>query len=525
MGRLILIYMAIIVSGLVCISSAAGTEYVSRKGFVTLQFDDTHSLHYSQIFPLLESHDYKGSFGYVTESSALGIENCTWQMTEIYQAGHEIQDHTTRHDYRWGTHIDTLRDEITEWIPHPMVDVATWDSLCQRSLFIIDSLGMETIGWNHPGGGTHTEIPGYPGWSWLGGQDNSLYELIGTYYEYALGSGVSPWTAHVNLRGHNCPDRYPFFNVPHWTLDKRAMDDVITDVADAVESGLWYLAVSHGVDMHQVAQVETLVEWLSTTDIEVVTCRKGVERVTVGSPDPSCNQFPQAKMTIDRDGNNKPDGFIGECEWDTLTASPVEGASCIKIYGDTEFVCYGPEVGRNSLSVWLGYPGPSSGLVRVCWSKLGFGWEALGDTIVSVFPCVGWTLVDSTVSPRMIVDIGEEVDRLRIRIVPVGCTPLLASYPSLVLAEYAGAPVNERTLEGSGQLHIRPNPVRRGDIISITPACDAALYDVMGRHVLTPELPIYSDVLEIDAATLAPGIYFVGNSDPSRAKAKIVVIR
>jgi len=494
MGRSVRVSMFIMVLALICISSVAGTEYASRKGFVTLQFDDSHWLHYSQIFPLLESHGYKGSFGYVTESSQLGIEHYPEKMQAIYQAGHEIQDHTLRHDYKWATHIDTVRDDIREWIEHPMVDVATWDSLCERSLFIIDSLGMEAIAWNQPGGGPNTVIPGHPEWSWLGDENDSLYALIGSKYSYAIATGVWPQTAHLNLRGHNCPDRYPFFNVPHWTIDERAMGDVITDVADAVASGLWYLAVSHAKNAYQVAQVETPLEWLSTNDIEVVPCREGVERVTLRIPDPLCNQFPQARMTMDRDCNNKPDGFIGECEWDTLMASPVEGASCIKIYGDTEFICYGPEAGRSALSVWLGYPGPASGLVRVIWGKIGFEWEALGDTMVTVFPDVGWTLIDSTTSPRMLIDIGEEVDRLRVIIRPIGCAPLLASYPSLVLTEYAGASIPGQTPEWDGNLRISPNPVRPGDVVTITPARDAVLYDVMGRHVLKFKSPLDSDL-------------------------------
>jgi peptidoglycan/xylan/chitin deacetylase (PgdA/CDA1 family) len=524
MGRLLRILVTITISISTLAPFISSSEYVSRKGFVTLQFDDSHWLHYYHIFPLLETHGYKGSFGYVTESSELGIENSASQMQLIYNAGHEIQDHTTRHNYMWATHIDTLRDEIVEWIPYPLVDVPTWDSLCERSLFIIDSLGMHTVGWNEPGGGVNTIVPDHPEWSWRGACDDSLYEVIASKYSYALAFGVYPQTAHMNLRGHNCPDRYPFFCVPHWTIDDRAMADVITDMADAVESGLWYLAVSHGRDLHQVAQVETLVEWLSTTDIEVVTCGEGVERVTLGYPDPCCNQFPQAKMTIDRDGNNKPDGFTGACEWDTVTTSPVEGASCIKIYGDAEFMCYGPEVGRHALSIWLRYPGPASGLVRICWSQIDFDWNTVSDTMVSASVGLEWTLVDSTLSRMMILDIGEEVDRIRVLIRPIACTPLLASYPSLLLDAQAGVYTPGRPPEGPSELHISPNPVRRGDVVSIAPAGAAILYDIMGRHVLTPELPHGSDVLKVDAAGLAPGVYFVSTSQSGQARAKIVVI-
>ena len=110
-------------------------EYVPRTGFVTLQFDDSHLLHYSHTFPLLEEHGLKGSFGYWTESSELGIEGSPWLMRQIYLAGHEIQDHTTRHDYMWATHVDTLDDGVTDWIEYTFADVATWgQSLRAESL-------------------------------------------------------------------------------------------------------------------------------------------------------------------------------------------------------------------------------------------------------------------------------------------------------------------------------------------------------------------------------------------------------
>ena len=64
-----------------------------------------------------------------------------------------------------------------------------------------------------------------------------------------------------------------------------------------------------------------------------------------------------------------------------------------------------------------------------------------------------------------------------------------------------------------------------GGVVTITPARAAVIYDVMGRHVIKCRPPLDSDALAIDASKLAPGIYFVGTSDPSRGRARMVVIR
>ena len=56
----------------------------------------------------------------------------------------------------------------------------------------------------------------------VGACDDSLYAVIGSRYAYAVGFGVPTNTVHLNLRGHNCPDRFPFFNLSHITIDNMA---------------------------------------------------------------------------------------------------------------------------------------------------------------------------------------------------------------------------------------------------------------------------------------------------------------
>jgi hypothetical protein len=503
------ILVAMISISVALVPTVCLSDYVPREGFVTLQFSDSHDLDYTGIFPLLEAHGLKASFCYITEVSDLGIENDAWMMQEIYLAGHEVQDHTTRHDYMWATFVDTLDDGVRDLIPYTFADVATWDSLCERSLFILDSLGMDVVGWGHPGYGDVTTIPGHPSWTWQGGPNDSLYELIATKYQYALlGSGASPYTAHLNLRGHNCPERYPFFDIPFITVDRFGAEEIKTGMADAAASGLWYVAQMHVWKEIRVAKAESLMEWLDSAGIDVLRCVEGWQRIAYGEPDPLPNQFPQARMLVDRDGNNKPDGFSGLCAWDTSSASPVESTYCLIMYGDTEFYCYGPEVGRNALSLWIRSASCNTG-VRVIWVAFDFDRTVLASGYNTFHPDTAWVRVDSTVCPNMTIDVADEVDQIKIIVRPLECDSISMAYPELILLPNAGVETGEKGAGGIQRLMVRPNPATCGEAVRITPARNVILYDVMGRHVLTPNPSADGDALVIDTSPLAPGVYFI----------------
>jgi hypothetical protein len=500
---------------------------VPRTGFVSLIIDDSHDYHYTYVYPLLEQHGFKGNFGYITEMSDLGIEGQAYKMQEIYQAGHEVMDHTTRHDYRWATHVDTLDDALEEWIPYAFADIATWDSLCNRSLFILDSLGIVISGWNHPGGSTDPgDIPGHPEWMWRGSSNDSLYAFIGSLYEYAVASGVNVNTAHLNLRGHNCPDRYPFFNVPHRTVDGVGPLVVRTEIADAVASGLWYPALTHGETTQQLMDFGSLVCWLDQQDIEVLTCPEAIERITDGVPYPYENQLPQARMLWDRDENGKPDGFMGSCSWDTLCAVPVGGCNAMNVDGDTEFYCYGPEVGRNSFSVWMKGTFASTGSVRIIWVKLGFDWEYLEDCWNTVTLESTWTLIDSSAYSTLAFDVEDEVDRIKFIIRPLDGFELRAARPSVLLSADAGVgPADVPSVPGGRPLRVVPNPACCGQSVRILGTGRAAVYDVRGRRVWESCRPPGALEVEIPAAAFAPGVYFIDDREGDRTPAKVIIRR
>jgi hypothetical protein len=517
------------VLALLAASPEATAEYTERNGFVTLQFDDSHDLHYTHIYPLLEAHHFKGTFAYVTEASQLGIEHQAWKMQEIYNSGHEVQDHTTRHDYLWATHVDTVDDGQTDWIEYTFAGLATWDSLCCRSLYILDSLGIEVVGWNQPGGsGGCGSIPGHPEWKWLGAAgwgNDSLCELISSRYPYARVNGVYQNTAHVNLRGHNCPDRFPFFNTPNTTVDGRSLEAIKTGIADAVASGLWYLALSHASDLEQVAKIESLVEWLDSNDVEVITCNEARLRIQYGQPDPIANQIPEAKMLCDKDCNCKPDGFIGACRWDTTTVAPVENAMCMRFCSSAHFYCYGPETGTNAFSVYLRSARGCSDIATIIWAKLGFDWEYLEERWVSVEVGTTWTKVDTLTHPGLLIDVEDEVDRLKFVLRTSGSDSMLAAYPELLLAASAGAPARAGVLRGPPGLRIIPNPVRADEHVRIMSCNTIAVYNALGRHLFdTGPGECRSEVI-LGPFSLGPGVFFVTDSSDDNRTGKIIVYR
>lgn len=500
-------------------------QFVPRTGFVTLQFDDSNDYCYGYIYPLLQLYGFKGTFGYITESSDLGIEHAPWKMLTIYQAGHEVQDHTTRHNYLWATHVDSIDDGIDQWVPYTFANLATWDSLCQRSLFILDSLGIRVEGWNQPGGAGKLTIPGHPQWKWLGSVNDSLYALIGSKYRYALCGGVYLNTAHLNLRGHNYPDRFPFFNVPHVTIDDRPLSEIKAEIADAVASGLWYVAASHPTTPSRLVEIQKLVKWLHDTNIEVVTCGDGVDRIMCGHPDPLDNQLPQAKMLKDLDGNGKPDGFMGSCSWDTLTTSPVEGTHCLLADGDVEFYCYGPEVGTNTFSIWLKSASGAPSQAWIIMAMVDFDWRYLSDVWIRVTCPTEWTKIDSTLHSNLSISIADQVDRIAFIIRPDPGCPILVAYPELRLVAQAGIQSSEWEQDCNPKVVIEglSNPLRIGEVLRIQSTKCVGLYDVEGRCLFkkSPE----KGVVSIDTKGLVPGIFFVKDCESDRMSTKIVLIK
>jgi peptidoglycan/xylan/chitin deacetylase (PgdA/CDA1 family) len=507
------------------VGKAGGCDYVDRRGFVSLEFDDSHDRDYGLLFPL-SKHKIKASFAVITEESDLGINHAGGgPLQGIYAAGHEIQDHTTRHDYMWATDVDTLDDGLSDFFPYTFATVDEWDSLCGRSLFILDSLGITVSGWNQPGGWGPGTIPEHPEWAWAGLANDSLYDLVAQRYSYMVAYGVAPNTAHLNLRGHNTPDRFQIFNVPHVTIDDLSPAEIHEQIADATASGLWFPAVAHLRNQAIGMKVTDLITWLDDKGISTLTVGQGVERVLTGLPEPEANQLPQARMLTDLDGNGKPDGFLFDCAWDVVTAPPVDSVRCLRVFGQCETFCYGPEAGQNSFSVWA--RAEDSTAFRVAYEILDFDWNVIATSwSPQLVAGAAWTLVDSTVWAGASMMIDPEADRLRFMLITDGADTAVFCCPALVIVPSSGVPVPPDLPDDP--LVLSPNPILRGAPVRFR-AEHAGLFDVRGRRLGLPCVRSGDGTWELPTADLAPGVYFLApegyaSTHPSGAR-KIVILR
>jgi hypothetical protein len=337
--------------------------------------------------------------------------------------------------------------------------------------------------------------------------------------------GVWPHNAHLNLRGHNCPQRFPFFNVPHVMTDYLTLEEIRTGMADAVASGLWYCAMDHACTIAEVNKMALLMTWLDGVDIEVVRCCEGRNRIQFGYWNPLENHLPQARMLTDLDLNGKPDGFTGACAWDTLSSPPVDSCRCCRVFGQTDFTCYGPEVGRSAFSIWARSSDSTDATFTIAYAEYDFDWTILGSRVAPVQVSGEWTRIDTTVFQKFIVYVVDGVDRVLFRIRELGeGDTIIVACPELLLVAEAGI---EELDEGPGDLPrplAAPNPVKQGNPIRVEPCEEIIIYDVLGREVMRRRPEYAQHDLIIDSGRLGPGVFLIRHLRGGQA-AKIVVLR
>jgi hypothetical protein len=227
-------------------------------------------------------------------------------------------------------------------------------------------------------------------------------------------------------------------------------------------------------------------------------------------------------MTSDLDGNAKPDGFTGSCILDTTSAPPLPDVNCLRAYGDVDFYCHGPEVGANAFSVWIKSLSSQPAQARIILIEVGFEWDLIDDHWTTIMIPTEWTKFDSTSYPTLLVDVEEQVDRIKCIIRPLGSDSLLVAYPELLLVSEAGVRGSPEDAPRA-RLRITPNPVVAGGSCCVGPASRICIYDARGRCVLCDDSHPLRHVVTFDTAVLAPGVYFARNPDRASTTAKIVI--
>ena len=220
---------------------------VPRLGLVVLQFDDGTIGHYTHAFPILQKYRLVGSFGVVTGPLGQPGRLTPAQVREMHRAGHEIHDHTLDHNAAfWGDPTKSRQ----------------WQEQIRQSLGILKELGIETRGWNQPGG---------KGQNWT----RELREALAPHYDYVAGrvglKSDEQCNMHWNLKDD--PFCLGYGGVDAWSsrdsqeaLRKAAR--IKTQIADGVQQGLVTIVLFHVIrDQDGSAQgLEEICKFLPPTN-------------------------------------------------------------------------------------------------------------------------------------------------------------------------------------------------------------------------------------------------------------------
>ena len=369
-----------------------------RLGIVVFQFDDGTLGHYTHAFRILEKYGLKGSFGVVT-----GILDRPGRLTkahvkEMHEAGHEIHDHTLRHDAAfWGSPDNRQQ----------------WPERIEQSLAILRSAGIETRGWNQPGGKGQ-------GWS------DALRLVLSKHYDYAAGRVGLRWEQTRNIHWHLKDDPLSLGRggVRSWGYNggkgdaAKETECIKTLIADGIQQGLVTIPLWHRVKEEDgtARGLEEICRLVRENGLPTMVMADAVKAIQNPRDhfERHVEQMPNSAFVYDIDANGRPDGYL-RCRYAPVEAKG-EAKSRVAEFGHgTTTWIYGPETGRTRFS-----------LVARC----------AGDTPVAVTPVLTFTEIDRGFEYRRCkshscaplslgtdwqelsfpVDVGECVDRVQIEI-------------------------------------------------------------------------------------------------------------
>jgi peptidoglycan/xylan/chitin deacetylase (PgdA/CDA1 family) len=307
---------------------------VPRLGIVVLQFDDGTIGHYTHAFRILEKYKIKGSFGVVTGVFGQPGKLTARQVVEMYRAGHEIHDHTLDHNAAfWG---DPARQ-------------AQWQEHIRQSLGILKELGIETRGWNQPGGKGQNWTP-------------ALRETLTPHYDYVAGRvGLKP-DEQCNMHWHLQDDPFclGYGGVDGWSSRdspeaRRKAAQIKRQIADGLQQGLVTIVLFHVIrDQDGSAQgLEEICKFLRANALPVMRMGDAVKAVQTTRKKffRDVEQIANPGFLWDLDGNGRPDGYIDCVYAPPKVKRPGPGRVAEFAPGTATWI-YGPEVGKTQLKFW-----------------------------------------------------------------------------------------------------------------------------------------------------------------------------
>lgn len=374
------------------------TRYRSdnRGGIVVLQFDDGTIGHYTHAFRILEKYKLKGSFGVVTGLIGEPERLTTAQIVEMHRAGHEIHDHTLDHNAAfWGDPKN--RDQ--------------WNVQIDQSLGILKQLGIQTRGWNQPGGEGQCWTP-------------ELRETLAQHYDYVAGRvGLkADQRCNMHWRLKDDPFCLGYGGVSSWNngvgKDGAANEaaQVQTQITDGLQQGLVTISLWHGVgdEDGSAAGLEDICKFLRAHDLPVMRMADAVKAVQNPRKHfaASVEQMPNPRFLDDLDRNDRPDGYQG-CRYAPANVTSPKGGRVAEFADLTTTWLHGPEPGRTKFTLTVR---SADAVVRVITPKLTFAeidgkgeyhWKE-SQLLGPVSAGADWQTV------TMPIEVGDRADRVKI---------------------------------------------------------------------------------------------------------------
>lgn len=324
----------------------------NRGGIVVLQFDDGTIGHYTHAFRILEKYKVKGSFGVVTGALGKPGRLTAEQVVEMHRAGHEIHDHTLDHNAAfWGNAKNR----------------AQWNVQIEQSLGILKQLGIQTRGWNQPGG---------KGQNWT----RELRETLAPHYDYVAGRvGLKPdELCNMHWRLKDDPYCLGYGGVAFWNSSggkenaAKEAARACTQIADGLQQGLVTISLWHVIREEDGSAwgLEEVCKFLRAHDLLVMRMADAVK--TVQDPRkhfyPQVEQMPNPRFLDDLDRNGRPDGYLG-CGYAPAGVRAPDGGRIAEFADRTTTWLYGPEPCRTRFTLTIR---SADAVVRTLTPKLTF---------------------------------------------------------------------------------------------------------------------------------------------------------
>jgi peptidoglycan/xylan/chitin deacetylase (PgdA/CDA1 family) len=382
------------------------TRYRSgnRGGIVVLQFDDGTIGHYTHAFRILEKCKLKGSFGVVTGALGKPGRLTAEQVVEMHRAGHEIHDHTLDHNAAfWGDPKNR----------------AQWKVQIEQSLGILKQLGIQTRGWNQPGG---------RGQNWT----RELRDTLAPYYDYVAGRvGLKLGElCNMHWRLKDDPFCLGYGGVAFWNSSggkegaAKEAARACTQIADGLQQGLVTISLWHVIRDEDGSAwgLEEVCKFLRAHDLPVMRMADAVKAVQDPRKhfDPQVEQMPNPRFLDDLDQNGRPDGYLG-CRYAPPEVRAPDGGRVAEFADGTTTWLYGPEPGQTRFALTIR---SADAVVRtltptLTFAEIGGNYEYRWKEKQRCGPIRAGTEWQTTEIP---IEVGRDVDRVKVEfeILPPG---------------------------------------------------------------------------------------------------------